>query len=305
VAEVLAGADGVLLNRRALRECLGGWPDERLDIAIRELWALGAPLVIGPEGVGLRQFDSLDREWLESRVDVELLVTRVCTSTNELARRWCGSLPVLCLGEAQTLGRGRHGRLWKQSYGSGLALSLAVRSRPEDRGPVALALAVALVQMLRTLGYGDVGLKWPNDFYSRGAKLGGLLVLAESGVESRLIVGLGLNVHHAPHVSGRKTIALADLMSGSRRNPLVVRCLEALLSGLELYRSRGFNAFIGAWQAQDVLQGKEVVIETGQRSRISGIACGVDGGGALKIQSSGGMRRVLSGEVTLGAWTGG
>lgn len=305
LAEVLADTDETLLDHRALCARLGGWADKRLDVAIRELRALGAPLAIGPGGLGFQKFDSLDREWLESRLDMGLRVVRVCTSTNKLAWHWRGPLPLLCLCEAQTLGRGRRGRLWKQSYGSGLALSLAVRSRPEDQGPIALALAVALAQMLRALGYGDVGLKWPNDFYARDAKLGGLLVLAESGAGSRLVVGLGLNVHHAPHVPGRKTIALAELMSGPRRNPLAVQCLEALVDGLDLYRSKGFNAFSSAWQTQDVLRGKVVEVEAGQRSRISGIACGIDEQGALKIQSSGGMRRLLSGEVTLGAWTGG
>lgn len=102
----------------------------------------------------------------------------------------------LCVAEAQTAGRGRHGHVWLSAAGQGLWFSLIVpthRTQADSMPPVALLAADAIREALVSDGLA-VGIKWPNDLWRDEAKVGGVLV--ESWRHQGLaywIVGVGLN----------------------------------------------------------------------------------------------------------------
>lgn len=85
-------------------------------------------------------------------------------------------------------GRGRHGRLWWARAGDSLAVSMIFRDYQGHPAPwlVGMAVGIAAAQA------GGVRLRWPNDLFWEGRKVGGILTEMVDGVP---IVGLGVNLN--------------------------------------------------------------------------------------------------------------
>ena len=103
-----------------------------------------------------------------------------------------------CLAECQTAGRGRRGKPWVSPFGCQLILSMYWRLEQGMAAAMGLSLAVgvAVVEALESLGYPGVELKWPNDLYYQGRKLAGILVemSGSAGASCHLVIGIGLNL---------------------------------------------------------------------------------------------------------------
>ena len=82
------------------------------------------------------------------------------------------------LAEYQSNGRGRRGNAWISPIGSGISLSIAWHfEQPVDSlACLSLAVGCAVIRTLTKIGFESIGLKWPNDIFFKGKKLGGLLV---------------------------------------------------------------------------------------------------------------------------------
>ncbi len=226
----------------------------------------------------------------------------------------CGSADVW-LSELQHAGRGRRGRRWIAPFGAGVALSMAwtcsdgARSLPG----LSLGVGVAVWRALVRAGAGGVRLKWPNDIWFQDRKIGGVLIelRAEASWPAHVVIGVGINVA-LPEAArneieaGReadpraaRVAAVADACASvPSRNLVAGAILDELLSMLALFELEGFAAFRDAWTALDALSGRPALVLLGAEV-ISGTARGVDEGGALLLETAGGMRRVVSGEASL------
>ncbi len=82
--------------------------------------------------------------------------------------------------EAQTAGRGRHGRSWVSPTGNLYASLLLRPLRPLDEAAsLSLVIALSLAEALTQLGPQanlSPRLKWPNDVRLSGAKIAGILL---------------------------------------------------------------------------------------------------------------------------------
>lgn len=100
----------------------------------------------------------------------------------------------------QIEGVGRRGRKWDADQSS-LTFSIIWRC-PKDEAPQNLTLAVGLglVQSLsEAIGLSELKVKWPNDLWIEGKKLGGILTEAMYHRGDRwIILGIGLNVNALP-----------------------------------------------------------------------------------------------------------
>ncbi len=107
--------------------------------------------------------------------------------------------------ERQTRGRGRLGREWQSPTGN-LHCSTLVILRPSDHSAATLSMVAGLAVydcVRRCLSDHTVMLlKWPNDLLIRGEKIAGILLERQ---DDCVVVGIGINVSHAPAISGRKT----------------------------------------------------------------------------------------------------
>ena len=118
----------------------------------------------------------------------------------------------------QTAGRGRRGHTWDSSAGN-LLLSIILRPRVEsdDLCGLAAVCGLAAIESLEERGLAaEIQLKWPNDLYARGKKLGGILVEAAKDSDGGYfaVAGIGINVAYTPPVvpdAGLPAVSLTDL----------------------------------------------------------------------------------------------
>ena len=279
-----------------------GLEPSALPSRLSALKALGVP--ISEDGHGLRLIctDALDARAVGSGLsDLDhppvVEVCRVCESTN--ARVGGGPGPRLCLAEVQTAGRGRRGHVWLQPFGTGLALSYGTGLHVERVDGLAIAMAVAVAEALAVSGFEGIGLKWPNDLYARGGKLGGVMVEAAGAPDPRLVIGVGLNVHAAPVLDGRAATALADLAPAPSRNVLAVALARGMAAALTRFQGEGFAPFAEAFARLDVLAGQPVFLAAAGNT-ISGVACGIGPLGEIVLETTDGVHRYTAGEVSLG-----
>ncbi len=130
--------------------------------------------------------------WKDKRHDVAST-----PSTNTLAKEasLAGPSWELFVTDHQTAGYGQKGRSWDSPPGN-LAFTLLARQFFKDQVPkpqVSLVAGVGVAKVLQKYLPVGVTLKWPNDIYVLGKKMGGILI--QTAHETSLVVGIGLNVN--------------------------------------------------------------------------------------------------------------
>ena len=173
-----------------------------------------------------------------------------CDSTNDLAKSlaeqgaphgtWVSS-------KIQEAGRGRLGRSW-QSIEGNLFLSLVVRIENKRLWSwIPLATAVGIIRHLRKafpileLPALEVQVKWPNDIYLNGRKLGGILCESVGGPRSFVIVGIGLNCVASPNGPDLNAMDLTTKLNGQKitADTLRVELISSVLGELNGLISEG------------------------------------------------------------------
>jgi BirA family biotin operon repressor/biotin-[acetyl-CoA-carboxylase] ligase len=213
------------------------------------------------------------------------------------------------LAEYQTAGRGRRGRAWLASPGGAICLSLSwtFREVPRDLGALSLVIGVCALRALRELGVAGAGLKWPNDLLLGERKLGGVLIelRAESAGPACVVIGIGLNMALGAALLARISetgMAATDLSSAGlaevSRNSVAAALVSACLRGLRAFEREGLTPFIEEWRTADALRGRPVDVTAGD-GVAHGLARGVDVHGALLVETPQGVRRFISGDVTV------
>jgi BirA family biotin operon repressor/biotin-[acetyl-CoA-carboxylase] ligase len=323
VARVFAAlADGEFHSGEQLAESLGV-SRSAVWKAVESLRELGATLhAVRNRGYRLRSgSDALDSSRIKNLVAPNLrdhvrIVETVWTvdSTNSvlLSRQNCpfGACDVL-LAEYQTAGRGRRGRAWLAPPGGSICLSLgwAFREVPQDLGALGLVIGVCALRALRESGLEDVRLKWPNDIVVDGRKLGGILIelRAESAGPASVVIGIGLNVALGARVLeavGETGVSATDLVTAGlmqpSRNALAAALITQMVRGLLVFEKEGLQPFAEEWRAADALRGSQIDVHT-LEGIARGVARGIDLHGALVVETLQGVRRFVSGDVTVRA----
>lgn len=242
------------------------------------------------------------------RFDVDAL--DVCDSTNSEAMRRVAAgqaSGTVIVADSQSAGRGRRGRSWLSAPADSLTFSLVWRFDPRNTplSGLSLAVGVAIVRALATLGYADVGLKWPNDILRRDAtgwrKLAGVLVeLTTDRRGVAAVIGIGLNLRAPAADLDQPVAGLADACGPAPdRHVLLAALLGELAGGLDRFATDGFAAFVDAWTAGHAFAGETVRLLEDGRELLAGTCRGVDAEGALLIETDGGVERCLSGDVSV------
>ncbi|MBW3533845.1 MAG: biotin--[acetyl-CoA-carboxylase] ligase [Gemmatimonadetes bacterium] len=242
---------------------------------------------------------------LESRWGVPRLeVHPELPSTNDRARDLAtsGAPPfTVVLADAQTAGRGRHGRPWHSPREGGLWMSVLVRSGEGAAARRLLPLLVGLAAaraVERTAPGVRVGLKWPNDLQVSGRKLAGVLCEAAPG-GAMVVAGVGVNVRRdaALPVDVRATATSVEREAGAPadRVSLAGALLEELRRLLDTPVLRLEGDLAREVAERDVLRGRRVVLDDGR----SGTSAGIGPDGALILEREGGRETVVAGSVRL------
>jgi BirA family transcriptional regulator, biotin operon repressor / biotin---[acetyl-CoA-carboxylase] ligase len=323
VAKVFAElADGEFHSGEQLAETLGV-SRSAVWKAVESLRELGATLhAVRNRGYRLRSgSDALDAARITNLLvptvrphvrSVETAWTVDSTNSVLLARQNCpfGACDVL-LAEYQTAGRGRRGRAWLAPPGGSICLSLcwAFREVPQDLGALGLVIGVCALRALRESGLEDARLKWPNDIVVDGKKLGGILIelRAESAGPASVVIGIGLNVAlgarvlEAVNEIGSSAIDLLTAgLAQPSRNALAAALITQVVRGLLAFEKEGLRRFAEEWRGADALRGRQIDVHT-LEGVARGLARGIDLHGALVVETPQGVRRFISGEVTVRA----
>ena len=246
---------------------------------------------------------------------VEVLTEIDSTNTELMRRARAGLLsPTLLVALSQTAGRGRRGKAWVSTPGDSLTFSLGLPLAPADWSGLSLAVGVSLADSLHP----EVRLKWPNDLWWRGRKLGGILVEtahpgahtgnpsdATQGPSRCAVVGVGLNLAtpvlpplpaaQIPPVPPVPPVGLREFLPDVDAGALLMRVLPGLVRDLQAFEALGFEAFAQRFAQRDALMGQAVRTSDG----VEGEACGVGPDGCLRVLTAQGMRDINSAEVSV------
>jgi BirA family biotin operon repressor/biotin-[acetyl-CoA-carboxylase] ligase len=254
--------------------------------------------------------ERLARETREhvARIDVAWSIDSTNSALLARANPADGVAEVL-LAEYQTAGRGRRGRLWLAPPGGALCLSMSwtFGEVPQELGALGLAIGVCALRALRTHGIDAVTLKWPNDLLIGERKLGGVLIdlRAESAGPASVVIGIGINLTLGAALTAQiaqSGTAATDLASVLQplpgRNALAASLVSACVTGLRAFAREGLKPFIEDWRAVDALRGRAVNVSAAD-GVARGVARGIDLRGALMLETPQGLRRFISGDVTV------
>lgn len=205
------------------------------------------------------------------------------------------------LAEQQTAGRGRLARTWVSEPMGSLLVSVSLRlpKRLSELSGLSLAVGVLLAECLNRFG-APVRLKWPNDLWFDGRKLGGILIelLPPADQHSRVVIGFGINVRLREAARDAAAQPVADLREAgltATRTELASALLAALLQGLRLFAAEGFAPFQPRFAALDALFGQQVQLCGTE----TGIMVGVDPNGRLLLEQAGLVRAFEAGELSV------
>ena len=243
-----------------------------------------------------------------ARIDAAWSIESTNTALLARANPDSGTAEVL-LAEYQTAGRGRRGRAWLAPPGGAICLSMSwtFREVPQDLAALGLVVGVCALRALRAHGIEAVSLKWPNDLLLGERKLGGVLIdlRAVSAGPACVVIGIGLNLALSPELLrqiAESGTAATDVASAVQplpaRNAVAASLVSACVVGLLEFERQGLRPFIEDWRAADALRGRTVNVSAADGGA-RGVARGIDLHGALMVETLQGLRRFVSGDVTV------
>lgn len=259
-------------------------------------YALAKPLTLLSERV--------ISEYLAPSVQPQLTLLPVIHSTNTYVKDNIEQMPqgAVVVAEAQTAGRGRRGRQWVSPFAASLYLSICWRFQGgyQQIGGLSLFVGDCVLKALQSLNVDGLGVKWPNDIYRHGRKLGGILVEVEGqiGSEVSCIIGIGINVD-LPDLESQIDQPFNDLSDlNIDRNHLCAALVNTLHQQMPDFEENGLANIVDSWNQYDVFAKREVAIIS-QDNTLRGMNLGINVQGALQLQTATGVRDIHGGEVSL------
>jgi BirA family biotin operon repressor/biotin-[acetyl-CoA-carboxylase] ligase len=220
----------------------------------------------------------------------------------------------------QTAGRGRRGRAWQTAPGN-LAASLLLINPARGKTSATLGFAAGLAlesavhKCAPEIGFrvaldGASGksarlrLKWPNDVLVDGGKVAGILLQAASlpGGATAVVIGIGVNVRHAPRDVPYPATTLAACGSDVDAATLFEALSDAWVEQESIWdQGRGFGQIRKEWLARAAGLGAPIAVQSDNRI-FRGTFETIDDEGQLVVRTADGSTRLIAaGDVHFGA----
>lgn len=202
--------------------------------------------------------------------------------------------------EGQSDGRGRYGRFFYSPGRTGLYLTflLQINASLSDATSLTAGAAVAAVRAIRALTGKEAWIKWVNDIFLNGRKIGGILTEAvsdfETGMVQSVLVGIGLNVTTVDFPEELQEIAGSLGPSCITRSRLAAEIANQLLPFAKDLSSKGY---LSDYRRYSMVLG-EPIEYTRDGKTFSGTAVSIGDDFGLTVVRDDGQREILrSGEV--------
>ncbi len=255
--------------------------------------------VLSPEGISLY----LDQE----NIKYSIHVYKTVDSTNNIAKKISVDgmkNELIVVAEEQTAGRGRMGRAFFSPAKTGIYMSIVLHPgrNISELATITVKVCVAVCRVLDRFMDLKCEIKWVNDIYMDGKKVGGILTEAvtdfESGMVESIIIGIGLNIKTEIEDFPEELSSVAgSIFPGNiTRNQIIAEIINELFS---LYQDTDDKIIMEEYRKRCFLVGRNI------NYYISGIAyegkvIDINDLGNLVIINKAGEKFILnSGEVTL------
>ncbi|WP_319549423.1 biotin--[acetyl-CoA-carboxylase] ligase [Desulfogranum marinum] len=229
-------------------------------------------------------------------------------STNSYAKQLIRSTPdepLLLVAQQQSGGKGQYGRIFSSPKG-GLYFTILFQPLLQTKHLplITLATGVACASCLVAETGLELTLKWPNDIYVAGKKLGGILCESEVVDSNHLpyvIIGVGLNIN-TTLVDYPSEIQ--SIVTTVREHTHLTFSLEVLLEkivGQILDNIRTLSSepqiVLDQWQDYDYLYRRPVEY-VAQQQVVCGTGDGITDSGCYKvIDSQGKLHQIVGGQL--------
>ncbi|WCJ44593.1 Biotin--protein ligase 2 [Euphorbia peplus] len=173
-------------------------------------------------------------------------------STHDVVSQNFGEIPIgaVCVAEVQSKGRGRSKNVWDSPLGC-LLFSFTLQMEDGRVVPllqyvVSLAVTEAIKEVCHTNGLDvlDVKIKWPNDIYLNGHKVGGILCTSTyRSKKFNVSAGIGLNIDNEKPTTCLNAILreLSPAASKLRREKILAAFFNKFENFYRVFTSQGFQ----------------------------------------------------------------
>lgn len=215
----------------------------------------------------------------------------VVSSTMDVAHELAvegASAGLVVVADRQERGRGRAGNRWSSARPDGLWMTVVERpADPSTLDVLALRVGLLAARALDAFARSSVQLKWPNDLYVAGGKLGGILVEARwRGARLDWVaIGLGVNLV-IPADFPRAACLQANVTRESLMAPVVDALRTAAVGGAELTAGE-----LADWRSRDIAAGAAIT------APVAGIVHGVAPNGHLVVRTAVGETEIRAGSL--------
>ncbi|MBT4885053.1 MAG: biotin--[acetyl-CoA-carboxylase] ligase [Legionellales bacterium] len=194
----------------------------------------------------------------------------------------------ICLAEQQIHGKGTQNKIWSSPNKKGIYLSFTwqVSNKMLTTAPISITIGAAIASLLNKYQpeY-NIELKWPNDLYANGKKLGGILIEIYAQTQDiwHVIVGIGINIHSDESITATNKVSLADITGNKLdRNQVTAAIMNECISFLEDTNDNGLTNIIKVWNKHDMLHNKPISIISANK-KYEGVNLGICTLGKLNI----------------------
>ena len=120
----------------------------------------------------------------------------------------------MIIADIQTAGIGTHGRIWHTDEENNIAFSVYFdfskkNCRVDELDGLTVRIAKKIVMVFKEMYDIDLDIKFPNDIYCNGKKLGGILTESkvQNGLVRCVVIGIGINTNQVEFADEIKEIA--------------------------------------------------------------------------------------------------
>lgn len=213
---------------------------------------------------------------------------------------------LLVIGEQQTAGRGRRGRVWDSQKGEGVFMTLLMMPdiEPANASMLTLVMGMAVRAALKDVAGLDAWIKWPNDIVCDGKKICGILTEMSAQVDyiNYIVIGVGINVHNRAFPEEVRQVATSVYEQTGRqisRARLAAECMNYFETYYACYlKTQNLEELRDEYNAHLINRGRRVQVQD-LKKEFTGTARGINDAGELLVETEGGIVSVAAGEVSV------
>ena len=198
----------------------------------------------------------------------------------------------------QTKGKGRNNHIWDSNPGENLLCSVLIKDKDiiSKGGLISLITACSISNYLEKNKFSNVNIKWPNDIYINNKKIAGILL--ESQIPEYVVIGIGLNVNQKEFIGDYHTSPTSLYLEKKDKYELDKIKGELLDLLIDNLIKGDIDKKIEYFNLHNYLLNKKIRFIFNS-TKYEGIVLGINNDFSLKVEISGEILNLNSGEVEI------